>query len=47
MRRSLTTPLGAPAYPPGGPSRFTDREYLSVTHRPTWTRCGPSCPSRW
>jgi len=25
VRHQLTTPLGAPAYPPGGPYRFTDR----------------------
>lgn len=31
--RQLTTPLGAPAYPPGGPYRFTDREYLNITYR--------------
>jgi acetoacetate decarboxylase len=33
VRRQLTTPLGAPAYPPGGPYRFTDREYLNITYR--------------
>jgi acetoacetate decarboxylase len=33
VRRQLTTPLGAPAYPAGGPYRFTDREYLIVTYR--------------
>ncbi len=33
VRRSLTTPLGAPAYPAGGPYRFTDREYLNITYR--------------
>ena len=32
VRRQLTTPLGAPAYPPGGPYRFTDREYLNITY---------------
>ncbi len=31
--RALTTPIGAPAYPPGGPYRFTDREYLNITYR--------------
>jgi acetoacetate decarboxylase len=33
VRRQLTTPLGAPAYPPHGPYRFTDREYLNITYR--------------
>ncbi len=33
VRRQLTTPLGAPAFPPGGPYRFTDREYLNITYR--------------
>lgn len=33
VRRQLTTPLGAPAYPAGGPYRFTDREYLNITYR--------------
>jgi acetoacetate decarboxylase len=33
VRLQLTTPLGAPAYPPGGPYRFTDREYLNITYR--------------
>ena len=33
VRRQLTTPLGAPAYPAGGPYRFTDREYLIITYR--------------
>ena len=33
VRRQLTTPLGAPAYPPGGPYRFSDREYLNITYR--------------
>jgi acetoacetate decarboxylase len=33
VRRQLTTPIGAPAYPPGGPYRFTDREYLNITYR--------------
>ena len=33
VHRQLTTPLGAPAYPPGGPYRFTDREYLNITYR--------------
>ncbi|MFG2847969.1 acetoacetate decarboxylase [Kitasatospora sp. NPDC048296] len=32
VSRTLTTPLGAPAYPPG-PYRFTDREYLNITYR--------------
>lgn len=32
VRRQLTTPLGAPAYPPGG-YRFTDREYLNIVYR--------------
>jgi acetoacetate decarboxylase len=31
--QQLTTPLGAPAYPPGAPYRFTDREYLNITYR--------------
>ena len=31
--RQLTTPLGAPAYPPGAPYRFTDREYLNIVYR--------------
>lgn len=33
VRRQLTTPLGAPAYPAGGPYRFTNREYLNVYYR--------------
>ena len=33
VRRQLTTPLGAPAYPAGGPYRFTDREYLNIWYR--------------
>lgn len=33
VRRQLTTPLGAPAYPAGGPYRFTDREYLNIYYR--------------
>jgi acetoacetate decarboxylase len=33
VRQQLATPLGAPAYPPGGPYRFTDREYLNITYR--------------
>jgi acetoacetate decarboxylase len=33
VRRALTTPIGAPAYPTGGPYRFTDREYLNITYR--------------
>lgn len=33
VRRQLTTPLGAPAFPPGGPYRFTNREYLNITYR--------------
>ena len=33
VRRALTTPIGAPAYPSGGPYRFTDREYLNITYR--------------
>jgi len=33
IRRQGTTPLGAPAYPPGGPYRFTNREYLNITYR--------------
>ena len=33
VRRQLTTPLGAPAYPAGGAYRFTDREYLTITYR--------------
>lgn len=33
VRKQLTTPLGAPAYPPGGPYRFTDREYLTIHYR--------------
>ena len=33
VRRQLTTPLGAPAYPPGGPYRFTGREYLNIWYR--------------
>jgi acetoacetate decarboxylase len=32
VRRQLTTPLGAPAYPPAR-YRFTDREYLNITYR--------------
>ena len=32
VRRQLTTPLGAPAYPPAV-YRFTDREYLNVVYR--------------
>ena len=31
--RQLTTPIGAPAYPAGGPYRFIDREYLNITYR--------------
>jgi acetoacetate decarboxylase len=30
--QQLTTPLDAPAFPPG-PYRFTDREYLTITYR--------------
>jgi acetoacetate decarboxylase len=33
VRRQVTTPLGAPAFPPAGPYRFTDREYLNITYR--------------
>ena len=33
VRRALTTPIGAPAYPRGGPYRFVDREYLNITYR--------------
>jgi acetoacetate decarboxylase len=33
VRRQNATPLGAPAYPPGGPYRFTNREYLNITYR--------------
>jgi len=33
VRQQLTTPIGAPAYPPGEPYRFTDREYLNITYR--------------
>jgi acetoacetate decarboxylase len=33
VRRLFTTPLDAPAYPPGGPYRFVDREYLNITYR--------------
>ena len=33
VRRQLTTPLGAPAFPPGGPYRFTNREYLNIVYR--------------
>jgi len=33
VRQQLTTPIGAPAYPPGGPYRFVDREYLLITYR--------------
>ena len=33
VRRQLTTPLGAPAFPPGGPYRFSNREYLNITYR--------------
>ncbi|MFF3565604.1 acetoacetate decarboxylase [Streptomyces sp. NPDC002574] len=32
VTHQLTTPLDAPAYPPG-PYRFTDREYLNITYR--------------
>ncbi|MFD5300917.1 acetoacetate decarboxylase family protein [Streptomyces mutabilis] len=32
VRKTLTTPLNAPAFP-GGPYRFTDREYLNITYR--------------
>lgn len=32
VRRQLTTPIGAPAYPPTV-YRFTDREYLNVVYR--------------
>jgi acetoacetate decarboxylase len=32
VRRQPTTPLGAPAYPPGR-YRFTDREYLNILYR--------------
>jgi acetoacetate decarboxylase len=32
--QQLTTPLDAPAFPPG-PYRFTDREYLTITYRTT------------
>jgi acetoacetate decarboxylase len=33
VRRQLTTPVGAPAFPPGGPYRFVDREYLNIIYR--------------
>ncbi len=33
IRRQGTTPLGAPAYPPSSPYRFTNREYLNITYR--------------
>lgn len=33
VRRQLTTPVGAPAFPAGAPYRFTDREYLNITYR--------------
>ena len=33
VRQQNATPLGAPAWPAGGPYRFTDREYLNVTYR--------------
>lgn len=33
VRRQNATPLGAPAYPPGGPYRFSNREYLNITYR--------------
>jgi len=33
VRQQLTTPLGAPAYPPGRAYRFTNREYLNITYR--------------
>ncbi|MDH6706634.1 acetoacetate decarboxylase [Kitasatospora sp. MAA19] len=32
VRQQLTTPLNAPAFPPG-PYRFTDREYFTITYR--------------
>ncbi|GAA2250840.1 hypothetical protein GCM10010430_37170 [Kitasatospora cystarginea] len=32
VTQQLTTPLNAPAYPPG-PYRFTDREYFTITYR--------------
>jgi acetoacetate decarboxylase len=33
VRRQLTTPIGAPAFPGGGPYRFVDREYLNIVYR--------------
>jgi acetoacetate decarboxylase len=47
--QQLTTPLGAPAYPPGGPYRFTDREYLNITYRTdpeAMRRLTGGCPCR-
>jgi acetoacetate decarboxylase len=33
VRRQMTTPLGAPAYPKARPYQFRDREYLNITYR--------------
>jgi acetoacetate decarboxylase len=33
VRRVVTTPIGAPAYPGGPAYRFTDREYLNIVYR--------------
>jgi acetoacetate decarboxylase len=33
VRRQMTTPLGAPAYPKARPYRFRNREYLNITYR--------------
>jgi acetoacetate decarboxylase len=40
----LSTPVNAPAYPPG-PYRFTNREYLHITYAPTRPRCAASFPN--
>lgn len=33
VRRQLTTPIGAPAFPPGTGYRFSNREYLNILYR--------------
>jgi acetoacetate decarboxylase len=33
VRRQLTTPIGAPAFPGGPAYRFEDREYLNIVYR--------------
>lgn len=33
VRRQLTTPIGAPAFPAGSGYRFSNREYLNILYR--------------